>query len=411
MDARRVISSIESLPDRFIGDDARLEARFRLSIDDVVRDVCVSRDRCGIELPTGTPTAEIHTDASTWFDLDAGRLSGIEAFAQRKLEIRGSIERSLLFEPLFERPDAGAMRYTLEILRTRRARVSTLLAGDPELPPLVLVHGLGATKASWLTIVAELARHHRVIALDLPGFGASSKPMGSYTARWFARHVFDVMSVLGHDQAFVAGNSMGGRVAMEMALLEPERVSGIACLCPAAAFTKCPALWLARLARPELGFFAGRLPRHRVREGLMQLFADSGCIEDSWYEAAVDDFLDVWKSPRARMAFSAALRSIYLDEPTGERGLWTRLKGMSVPAFYIYGARDVLITHHFAKKVRKHVPEADVRVWRDCGHVPQIEFPDRTAKSIVEAFAADKRTVRAQRASKAASALSEADVG
>ncbi|MGH2756334.1 MAG: alpha/beta fold hydrolase, partial [Actinomycetota bacterium] len=105
-----------------------------------------------------------------------------------------------------------------------------------------------------------------------------------------------------------------------------------------------------------------------------------------WFEAAVDDFLTIWQSPRARMAFSAAARNIYLDEPEGERGFWTRLEHMETPAFYIFGKQDLLITHHFAKKVRTALPNTCVEVWNHCGHVPQIEYPDRTARALLGFF-------------------------
>jgi pimeloyl-ACP methyl ester carboxylesterase len=85
------------------------------------------------------------------------------------------------------------------------------------------------------------------------------------------------------------------------------------------------------------------------------------------------------------MAFFKSLRNIYLDEPLGEEGLWTRLAKMEPPALYVYGKHDTLITHHFSKKVSKSLPNAKVEVWDDCGHVPQIEHPERTV-GLLEGF-------------------------
>jgi pimeloyl-ACP methyl ester carboxylesterase len=382
-----VAASIEELPTRYKGGVGSISARFRLTVGRVSRDVIVSPDECVVQKSNGTPPhAEISTDPETWRRMDAGKMSGIEAFVGKRLTIRGSIEKSLHFETLFERPDAGAVTYELRDVRVPGASISALIAGPEAAPPVVLIHGLGATKASWLTVVPALSRRHRVIAIDLPGFGASSKPLGSYKPKWFAGYIVDLLDSLGIDRALLAGNSMGGRVSMEMALSHPDRVDGIACLCPAAAFTHRPALLLAKILRPELGMFAGRLPRARVREGLKQLFADAGCVDESWYDAAIDDFLDVWKSPRARIAFARSLRNIYLDEPEGEAGLWARLSHMETPSMYIYGRRDVLITHHFSRKIRKFVPQAKVHVWKDCGHVPQIEHPERTARAMLDFY-------------------------
>ena len=382
--SKSVRSSIEALPGRFVG--SAIKARYRLNIDDVSCEVVVTPDSCHVEPPWGQPDVQICTDAKTWNEMDQGRLSGIEAFAQKRVVIRGSIDRSLHFEPSFERPDAGGVRYSLRDVRVGRAQVSALVAGHRDAPPLLLLHGLGATKASWLTIVPELARHHRVTVVDLPGFGASSKPNGKYSAPWFADRMFDFLDETGQQRTLIAGNSMGGRIAMEMAMQRPERVDGIACLCPAAAFSRRPALQVVRLLRPELSVVASRLPRSQVIAGLRGLFAKPSRLHHTWYEAAVDDFLSVWRSPRARVAFFRSLRNIYLDEPLGEAGFWKRLSQMQTPALYIYGKHDTLITHHFSHKIRKAVPHAQVKVWSDCGHVPQIEFPDRTRKAMLDFF-------------------------
>ena len=362
----------------------------------------VSPDACHVEPCWGDPDVEICTDAHTWKAMYDGRLSGLEAFAARKLVVRGSIEKSLHFEPSFARPDAGGIRYNLDEIKVGRARISALTAGDADAPPLLLIHGLGATKASWLTVVPELARRYRVIALDLPGFGASSKPNARYDAPWFAGRLFGVLDELGHRSALLAGNSMGGRIAMEMAMQRSERVEGIVCLCPAAAFSRRPALQLARLARPELSVLAPRLPRGQVMSGLKQLFARPSRLHDSWYDAAVDDFLSVWRNARARVAFFRSLRNIYLDEPLGDSGFWKRLSQMETPALYVYGKRDTLITHHFSHKMRRTIPHAEVKVWADCGHVPQIEHPERTLAAMLAFF--DRIELKESEALSAASA-------
>lgn len=376
-----MVRSLDTLPRRFRGHDDHVTARFRVQVGRAIRDVVVSGNECTVVKANGIrPDVEISTDAETWWDMDQGRLSGIEAFAQKKLAVRGSIEKSLLFEPLFERPSAGALDYRVQYVGRRGNRISALVAGDPEAPPLLMLHGLGATKSSWLPIVPALARSYHVIVPDLPGFGSSSKPRGRYDAGWFAPRMFAFMDHLDVDSTFVAGNSMGGRVAMEMAMLDPSRVRAIACLCPVAAFSHRPALWIVKLLRPELAFAASRLPRGYIKEGLKQLFSDPGRVEEEWFEAAVDDFMTIWRSPRARMAFSAAARNIYLEEPEGEQGFWMRLAAMDTPALYVYGTRDVLISARFGHRIQRSLPNALVTVWEDCGHVPQIEHPEKTVR-------------------------------
>src|SRR5213079_3036203 len=96
--------------------------------------------------------------------------------------------------------------------RTSHGRISVAQAGRGD--PLVCIHGLGGTKASFMTTIAALAPERRVIAIDLPGFGDSDKPLGGrYDAPWFAEAVIDLLNHLGLDRADLIGNSMGGRVA------------------------------------------------------------------------------------------------------------------------------------------------------------------------------------------------------
>ena len=374
------IGLVERLPERLRGDHPPAEGRWRIRLGRAARDVVVTTTGVTVEKSEGKVDAEIHTDHGTWRAIDEGRMSGIEAFVERKLVVRGSIERALQFEPMFERPDGGGMRYALEEIDIGRGVViSALIAGDADSEPLLLVHGLGASKASWLTVVPQLARHYRVIAIDLPGFGSSSKPIGRYDSAWFCGHLCRLLDGLGIERCFIAGNSMGGKIAMDMAMLDPERARAILCLCPASAFSNRPMLRLVKLLRPELGVALGFLPRSRVRQVIRSLFADSDRLEDVWLEAAIDDFFRVWRNPKARGAFFAAARSIYLEEAHGDAGFFTRLELMATPALFIYGERDSVITHHFGRKTQQTLPEAEVHVWPDCGHVPQIEFPDRTA--------------------------------
>jgi pimeloyl-ACP methyl ester carboxylesterase len=109
-----------------------------------------------------------------------------------------------------------------------RLRLSTLAMGEgPE--DVLLLHGLGGTKSSFLDTAAALSRRYRVHALDLPGFGGSSKPpLVPYEAPFFARTVIGAMDAMGIARAHVVGNSMGGRVALELGLEHPDRVGGLA---------------------------------------------------------------------------------------------------------------------------------------------------------------------------------------
>jgi pimeloyl-ACP methyl ester carboxylesterase len=379
------VGLLDELPARWLPDRMRTEGRWRIRLGRATRDVVVTKSGVTIERPHDKVEAEIETDHDTWREMDAGRLSGIEAFVDRRLKVRGSIERALLFEPMFDRPDGGGLRYSIdEVPIGNRVNISTLVAGPQDGEPLLLMHGLGATKASWLTVLPQLASRYRVMVIDLPGFGRSSKPIGRYDAAWFSGHVCHFLDAMSVERCHVAGNSMGGKIAMELAMLDPSRVIDVMCLCPASAFSDRPMLRLVQLLRPEFGVALGYVSRSRVRKTIESLFSNAGALDGVWIEAAIDDFARVWRNPKARGAFFAAARAIYLEDPHGEAGFFTRLELMEKPSLFVYGEQDGIITHHFGRKIQLTLPDAEVHVWPDCGHVPQIEHPERTAKVMLD---------------------------
>jgi pimeloyl-ACP methyl ester carboxylesterase len=241
--------------------------------------------------------------------------------------------------------------------------------------PLICVHGLGGTKASFLPTVAALADGHRVIALDLPGFGDSEKPLPApYDSAYFARAVIELMDALGIERADLVGNSMGGRVAIEAGLRHPERVGRVVLLSPALAWLRDrPLKWLLQLPLPRLGLIQPT-PR-RATEAIVRTLIPGGA--NGWAAAGVDEFLRSYLTPRGRAAFYEAARNIYLDEPHGENGFWTRLGGLSCRTMFVWGREDALVPIGFMKHVQRTLPKAH-HVELDCGHVPQLERPRET---------------------------------
>jgi pimeloyl-ACP methyl ester carboxylesterase len=378
----------EELASRFRGPaDARARGRYRVSVQSVVRDLVIDENECRVERAAGRTAVKLRTDASTWARVVSGESSFLEAVLAERMEVSGSIDRALRFEPLFHRPRGEGLVYRVDEVDLPGGAITVLAAGAEDSPALLLLHGLGATKASWLPMLPALARDFRVLSVDLPGFGSSDKPRGAYDAPFFSERLFRLLDRLGVRRSFVAGNSMGGRIAMEMAMTQPESVAAVACLCPASAYLRRPGLLFVRLTRAELAVATARLPRTRVQAVTRRLFADPTRVPAQWMTAALDDFLRVWEDPAARLAFARAARSIYLEEPLGDAGFWTRLANMHTPALYLYGAEDRVITHRQASEVERVLPGAEVVVWEDCGHVPQLEHPERTAVMLADFFA------------------------
>ena len=324
------------------------------------------------------PDAVISSDAETLVQINTGRVTGSEAFLDGRVTVRGNLGLALrlesLFDPIYARPVEAPEDRTVY---AGGMPVSIVEAGRGD--PVLLLHGLGATKASFLPTLLALARDHRVIAPDLLGHGDTAKPLARYDAPTFARFVLSLMDALEIERADLIGNSMGGRISIEVAMTTPDRVRSVSLLCPAVAFLKRRGFVpFVRVMRPELGLVPHRLPHRLVVRSIRTMFARPDRLPMSWYEAGADEFLRIFRTPRGRAALYASMRNIYLDEPGGERGFWVRLERLDTPALFLWGDRDRLVPAGFDRHVRRVLPGATSRVLDDCGHVPQFEHPDRT---------------------------------
>jgi len=323
--------------------------------------------------------ATIHADAETLVAMLSGRESGVGAFMRGRLIVRGSLGLALLLEGALSTGERPARFPRPATVAVGGIRTPYLDAGPPDGPVVVVLHGLGATNASMLPTVWELATDHRVVAPDLPGFGVADKPIAPYSAEWFGAWLEGFCDALGLDGFFLLGNSLGGRIAIEGGLRMPDRVRGLVLLTPSPAFRKLRQFVpIVRLLRPELGVVPLPVGHNAAVAGLRKLFAAPDRLLPSWYEAAADEFLRVMSEPRGRIAFFAAMRQIYLEEAFGSRGFWERLPGLRPPALFVWGDRDRLVPHGFARHVVQALPNCQSVVLEDCGHVPQFELPGET---------------------------------
>jgi pimeloyl-ACP methyl ester carboxylesterase len=334
------------------------------------------------------PTTTVRALLPVLHEVVAGRRSGVRAFLDGSLTVRGNLALALELDGLFPGdPDDDARTYTRSV---RAGGIDTfyLEAGRVEAPPVVLVHGLGATNASMLPLIPALSRDYRVLAPDLPGHGGSEATGSAHAARFLGDWLLAFLRETCQQPAVLVGNSLGGRTALEAALNSPSDVRGLVLLCPAVAFRKLRQLVpFVRLVPDEVAALPVRIPRRMAMRGLRGLFADSTRLPDAWHEAAIDEFVRVFSKRQNRLAIFSALRNVYLDEPFGERGFWDRLPTLEPPALFVWGDRDVLVPSGFARFVEQALPTARSVVLDSCGHVPQFEQPDRTTALLQEFLA------------------------
>ena len=251
-------------------------------------------------------------------------------------------------------------------------------------PPLLFVHGLSGCWQNWLENIPHFARTHRVVALDLPGFGASPMPPWEITIPAYGRFVRDFCERLGIDRCSIVGNSMGGFIASEVAITEPERVDDLT-LVSAAGITwararREPAVMAARVGRAAmpalLKLQTSSMRRQRLRRSAFQgvFFDPNGLRREMLWE----NFVPAMKSP----GYFDAMRNLVGYD------IRDRLEEIGVPTLIVWGRNDRVVPVPAALSYKKRIGDnAELVIFDECGHVPQIERPVRFNR-VLERFLA-----------------------
>lgn len=237
--------------------------------------------------------------------------------------------------------------------------------------PIVLIHGYTSSVYTWKDIFEPLSEKYRVIALDLKGFGFSEKPEGDYSRRAQSEIVNGLLEHLKIEKAWIAGNSMGGETALNVALFHPEKVKGLILI--DSAGVRIPgkeslAPWY--LQTPVVGRVLTALALTSdslVREGLKKSFYDDSKISDdrvAFYYQPLKTRGGQYAATKARIDFV-----LYPIED--------QLNKVNVPTLILWGAEDELIPLEAGKKMNSLIKDSKLVVFENCGHIPQEELPDR----------------------------------
>jgi pimeloyl-ACP methyl ester carboxylesterase len=260
--------------------------------------------------------------------------------------------------------------------------------GRREAPPLLLIHGSGASGGSWAPVVPPLAGHHHVIRVDLPGCG-QSPPALSYDVPAQAGRVAALLDDLGLRRVAVVGHSSGGYVATALAEQRPDLVASLALISSGPspdAFLAQPFLLRAMLAPPLGPLLWSRRSDAMIRHGFRATAARPVDIPD--------DVVAEMRGTTYR-AFRAVLRgyTAYITE----RSVPERLAALDVPVLVIFGAADPRWDPSSAHRYDA-VPAARVALLPGVGHVPMFEAPETTSELLLgfTATAADTPPVISQ---------------
>lgn len=238
-------------------------------------------------------------------------------------------------------------------------------------PPLLLLHGTGASLHTWDGWVQELKEDFRIIRIDLPGYGLTGPhPTHDYSAQAYTRLLTDLLDWLGIEKVHIAGNSLGGRIAWEFAATAPERVDRLILIDPSGYPTgKAPTLAFRLGAMPVANLLLRHItPRQLFENSLKEVYADDSKVT----EELVTRYYELFMRQGNREAFIARMR-------TGFAADTARIALVQAPTLVMWGEKDAWIPAEHASRFARDLPNATLQLYPDAGHVPMEEEPAATA--------------------------------
>lgn len=251
---------------------------------------------------------------------------------------------------------------------------------------IVLVHGLGGYILSWKKNIPELSKNYRVIALDLPGYGKSSKNAEFYTIPFFSETIYQFLEALLLDKVVLAGHSMGGQIAIYTAYTYPEKIESLVLAAPAGfeLFTPEDHEWFKKYVSKEAII---NTPEFMIRQTFQNTFYKFP--EDAEFMA--NDRISVKGTKEFEDYANAYAQSVFamLNEP-----VFDKLKGIKQPTLVVYGNQDGLIpnkllhpeltTKMVADSGMAQLPNATLVMIDESGHFPIFEKSEAFNKTMIK---------------------------
>jgi pimeloyl-ACP methyl ester carboxylesterase len=269
-------------------------------------------------------------------------------------------------------------------------------------PPIVLVHGLGGAHVNWMAAGPLLARHGRVLAIDLAGFGLTPRAGRSASIHANARLLGRFIEEVAGTPALLVGNSMGGMVGILEAAARPDHVAGLVLVDPVLPMAgrrpdRLVLLAFAAYAVPGVGerFVRSRVaalgPEGLVRETFRYCCADSSSLRQDIVEAHVEFARLRERQPWAERSFLQGARSLVrlVLRPRTYRAVIRRVRA---PTLLLHGAQDRLVSIQSARATARLRPDWTFRVLEGVGHLGELEVPERFVEEVDAWLAGPGRT-------------------
>jgi len=249
-------------------------------------------------------------------------------------------------------------------------------SGPRDAPAILLLHGFGASLQAWDDWAPALEKNLRVLRIDIPGFGLSGPAVNQdYSDAADVARVIAVMDQLGVQQVIVAGHSMGGRIAWNLAAAHPERVSQLVLLSPD-GFPDPNAKSDKTYEVPALlGLLPYSLPKWALRMGgVAPAFADDSQLTPQMMQR----YHDMMLAPGVRTALLERMRQTRNSDPV------SRLQSIKAPTLLLWGEKDAFIPVSNAQDYLKAMPQAKLVTLPGVGHVLHEEAPQASVQAVLD---------------------------
>lgn len=247
-------------------------------------------------------------------------------------------------------------------------------------PHLVLLHGLGANLLCWRWILNHLKPHFTVTALDLPGFGQSSKPTTEkYGLDEQTERLEKILRKLGIEDSYIVGNSMGGNIALWFALRFPFRVRALCVIAPATSpklvpLNLDPWTWVAKPV-------SWALNRHAIKLVHKRTVSKRELVDDERIAETLQTYVGKGDAVRSFMLGTSLIRDARLSKA---------LKDVTQPLLILWGSQDKLVNRKIIDALESALPKAESHVHIGGGHHLQEDEPEWVAEKITSFFLGEK---------------------
>jgi pimeloyl-ACP methyl ester carboxylesterase len=256
-----------------------------------------------------------------------------------------------------------------------RVRYTDVGAG----PAVVLLHGFASSLETWDLLVPKLRGRHRVIAVDLKGFGWTDRPAGDYSPQAQADLVLRLLERRGVRQAAVVAHSYGASVALRMALTAPERITRLALYDAWVYADQLPTFFLWSRARGLGELLFALFYEERAEDKLALAFYDPSRVP----EKLIEDVERAFARPGTRAAALAAVRG--MDYETVQ----DRYRTVDKPVLLLWGREDVVTPLAVGERLSRDLPRSRLVVYPRCGHLAMLEAAAATNAEVTKFLAED----------------------